>query len=62
MHAFQLQQPHENRVSSLQINPKGDALCTASWDTVLKVMEMFWVLHILSPGTRFLICFFYNEM
>jgi guanine nucleotide-binding protein G(I)/G(S)/G(T) subunit beta-1 len=28
---------HENRVSSLAINPQGDALLTGSWDTVLRV-------------------------
>jgi len=28
---------HENRVSSLGVQEKGQALCTASWDTVLKV-------------------------
>lgn len=35
--AFQLQQPHDNRVSCLGVNPKGDALCTGSWDTLLKI-------------------------
>jgi guanine nucleotide-binding protein G(I)/G(S)/G(T) subunit beta-1 len=29
---------HENRVSSLAINPQGDALLTGSWDTVLRVI------------------------
>jgi len=28
---------HENRVSCLGVSPKGDALCTGSWDTLLKV-------------------------
>ena len=28
---------HENRVSCLGINGKGEALCTGSWDTLLKV-------------------------
>jgi guanine nucleotide-binding protein G(I)/G(S)/G(T) subunit beta-1 len=28
---------HENRVSCLGINPEGNALCTGSWDTLLKV-------------------------
>jgi len=36
-HAFQLPTPHDNRVSCLGVNPKGDALCTGSWDTYLKV-------------------------
>jgi len=36
-HAFQLPTPHENRVSCLGVNAKGDALCTGSWDTYLKV-------------------------
>lgn len=36
-HAFQLPSPHENRVSCLGINPAGDALCTGSWDTHLKI-------------------------
>lgn len=36
-HAFQLPTPHENRVSCLGVNPKGDALCTGSWDTYLKI-------------------------
>ncbi|GMI41977.1 hypothetical protein TeGR_g8250, partial [Tetraparma gracilis] len=35
-HAFQLT-GHENRVSCLGINGKGEALCTGSWDTLLKV-------------------------
>jgi len=35
--AFQLPQPHDNRVSCLGVNPMGDALCTGSWDTFLKV-------------------------
>lgn len=29
--------PHENRVSCLGVNAKGDALCTGSWDTNLKI-------------------------
>lgn len=37
VHAFQLPQPHENRVSCLGVNPAGDALCTGSWDTLLKI-------------------------
>ena len=28
---------HENRVSCLGVSPTGDALCTGSWDTLLKV-------------------------
>jgi hypothetical protein len=28
---------HENRVSCLGVNDKGEALCTGSWDTFLKV-------------------------
>jgi guanine nucleotide-binding protein G(I)/G(S)/G(T) subunit beta-1 len=28
---------HENRVSSLSMNPGGDALLTGSWDTMLRV-------------------------
>eukprot|EP00559_Dactyliosolen_fragilissimus_P003720 CAMPEP_0184867634 /NCGR_PEP_ID=MMETSP0580-20130426/27354_1 /TAXON_ID=1118495 /ORGANISM="Dactyliosolen fragilissimus" /LENGTH=352 /DNA_ID=CAMNT_0027368049 /DNA_START=69 /DNA_END=1124 /DNA_ORIENTATION=- len=36
-HAYQLSQPHDNRVSCLGVSPKGDALCTGSWDTFLKV-------------------------
>lgn len=35
--AFQLPTPHENRVSCVGVNPKGDALCTGSWDTFLKI-------------------------
>jgi len=35
-HAYQLA-GHDNRVSCLGINPKGEALCTGSWDTLLKV-------------------------
>jgi len=35
-HAYQLQ-PHDNRVSCLGVNKKGDALCTGSWDTFLKI-------------------------
>ncbi len=39
--AFQLPAPHENRVSCLGISPSGDALCTGSWDTHLKVSISF---------------------
>jgi guanine nucleotide-binding protein G(I)/G(S)/G(T) subunit beta-1 len=28
---------HDKHVSSIGVNPKGDALCTASWDTTLKI-------------------------
>lgn len=35
-HHFQLQ-GHENRISCLGVAPNGDALCTGSWDTVLKI-------------------------
>jgi len=35
--AFQLDKPHENRVSCIGVNNKGDALCTGSWDTQLKI-------------------------
>lgn len=28
---------HENRVSCLGVSPRGEALCTGSWDTVLKI-------------------------
>mmetsp|Transcript_34856 Transcript_34856/g.74296 ORF Transcript_34856/g.74296 Transcript_34856/m.74296 type:complete len:346 (+) Transcript_34856:134-1171(+) len=35
--ATALQGPHENRVSCLGVNAKGDALCTGSWDTNLKI-------------------------
>lgn len=28
---------HESRVSCLGVNPKGEALCTGSWDSLLKV-------------------------
>jgi len=34
--AFQIQ-AHENRVSCVGVNPMGDAVCTGSWDTMLKV-------------------------
>lgn len=29
---------HENRVSCLGVNPDGNALCTGSWDTLLKIL------------------------
>mmetsp|Transcript_10479 Transcript_10479/g.26561 ORF Transcript_10479/g.26561 Transcript_10479/m.26561 type:complete len:368 (-) Transcript_10479:78-1181(-) len=29
---------HENRVSCLQVSPAGNALCTGSWDTLLKIL------------------------
>lgn len=35
--AYQLHPGHENRVSCLGVNATGDALCTGSWDTMLKV-------------------------
>ena len=28
---------HENRVTSLGVSPDGTAVCTGSWDTVLRV-------------------------
>eukprot|EP00602_Paraphysomonas_sp_CaronLab_P004094 CAMPEP_0185023780 /NCGR_PEP_ID=MMETSP1103-20130426/6407_1 /TAXON_ID=36769 /ORGANISM="Paraphysomonas bandaiensis, Strain Caron Lab Isolate" /LENGTH=349 /DNA_ID=CAMNT_0027556525 /DNA_START=129 /DNA_END=1175 /DNA_ORIENTATION=+ len=34
--AFQMQN-HENRVSCIGVAPSGEALCTGSWDTVLKI-------------------------
>lgn len=34
---FTLHQEHEQHVSCLGVNPKGDALCTGSWDTTLKI-------------------------
>jgi len=37
IHAFQLPVPHDNRVSCIGVNPAGDALCTGSWDTLLKI-------------------------
>jgi guanine nucleotide-binding protein G(I)/G(S)/G(T) subunit beta-1 len=37
--AYTLQTPHENRVSCLSVNGMGDALCTGSWDTNLKVRD-----------------------
>jgi len=36
-HAFQLPTPHNNKVSCLGVSAKGDALCTGSWDTHLKI-------------------------
>lgn len=35
--AFSLVGAHERHVSSIGVNPKGDALCTASWDSTLKI-------------------------
>jgi len=35
-HQYQLQ-AHENRVSCLGVSANGDALCTGSWDTTLKI-------------------------
>jgi guanine nucleotide-binding protein G(I)/G(S)/G(T) subunit beta-1 len=35
-HAIQLT-GHENRVSCIGLSPDGDALCTGSWDTYLKI-------------------------
>lgn len=35
--SFAIPAPHTNRVSCLGVNSKGDALCTGSWDTYLKV-------------------------
>jgi guanine nucleotide-binding protein G(I)/G(S)/G(T) subunit beta-1 len=35
--AFSINNAHERQVSSLGMSPNGDALCTASWDSVLKV-------------------------
>ena len=52
-HAFQLPSPHENRISCLGVNPSGDALCTGSWDTHLKVcirdfsFSLFFVSYTL---------------
>mmetsp|Transcript_16640 Transcript_16640/g.18005 ORF Transcript_16640/g.18005 Transcript_16640/m.18005 type:complete len:351 (+) Transcript_16640:147-1199(+) len=35
-HTYQLQ-GHENRVSCLGVSPNGEALCTGSWDTFLRI-------------------------
>ena len=35
--AFTLQQAHERHVSSVGVSPNGDALCTGSWDGLLKI-------------------------
>jgi guanine nucleotide-binding protein G(I)/G(S)/G(T) subunit beta-1 len=35
--AFSLASAHDKHVSSIGVNPKGDALCTASWDSTLKI-------------------------
>jgi guanine nucleotide-binding protein G(I)/G(S)/G(T) subunit beta-1 len=35
-HVYQLQ-GHENRVSCLGVAPSGEALCTGSWDTLLRI-------------------------
>ena len=35
--AFVLSNAHDKYVSDIGVNPKGDALCTASWDTTLKI-------------------------
>ena len=32
---------HTNRVSCLALAADGDALCTGSWDTTLKVCELY---------------------
>lgn len=34
---FQLNQAHERHVSCVGVSPKGDALCTGSWDSTLKI-------------------------
>ena len=34
---FQLTQAHERQVSAVAVSPAGDALCTASWDGLLKI-------------------------
>lgn len=34
---FQLPHPHTDRVSCLGVNNQGDAICTGSWDTTLKI-------------------------
>ncbi len=57
-HAFELPSPHNNRVSCLGVSGKGDALCTGSWDTHLKVSNHYslWnaVYFNLEPWFRFL--------
>lgn len=35
--AYTLNQAHDQHVSCLGVNPNGDALCTGSWDTMLKL-------------------------
>ena len=35
--AFSFNQAHEQHISCLSVNPKGDALCTGSWDNMLKI-------------------------
>jgi WD40 repeat protein len=36
-HLVSLFTGHENRVSCLGVSPSGDALCTGSWDALLKI-------------------------
>jgi len=45
--AYTLQTPHENRVSCLSVNGMGDALCTGSWDTNLKVRDSLFFVRFL---------------
>jgi WD40 repeat protein len=35
---------HENRVSCLGVSPDGMAMCTGSWDSVLKVFSLFLII------------------
>uniref|UniRef100_A0A6U5JG09 Uncharacterized protein n=1 Tax=Corethron hystrix TaxID=216773 RepID=A0A6U5JG09_9STRA len=35
--AYSLKDGHENRVSCVGVSPRGDALCTGSWDNSLKI-------------------------
>mmetsp|Transcript_20571 Transcript_20571/g.29836 ORF Transcript_20571/g.29836 Transcript_20571/m.29836 type:complete len:382 (-) Transcript_20571:474-1619(-) len=56
--AFRLNQPHENRVSCLSVNPKGDALCTGSWDALLKV-SVFLCVRFYTPFLTGAFVFFF---
>lgn len=47
---------HENRVSCLGVSADGMALCTGSWDSMLKVrlLSLFW--HHRGPPLASLVC------
>ena len=64
--AYSLPSQHENRVSCLGVNAKGDAVCTGSWDTTVSnyyLSSFHHSLFVFSISNSFSSCplFFYSS-